>query len=115
MDQSEFQRRQGEIYSDLASAVIYSLPQDWDSAQLRLGPPEDEGGYESLSHELVNPTLRSGLVTAMPNDEVYDHTGRLVSLFREHGRLWSKATFEIEWDQDQKQWRFAMDYEYNNA
>lgn len=115
MDESEFQQRQGEIYNALASAVIGSLPEEWDVAQLRLGTAEVKDESISLSHELVNPKLDRGLVTAMPNDDVYEQTDRLQSLFREYGQLWSKATLEVSWDYDQEQWRFAMNYEYDSA
>jgi hypothetical protein len=34
VDQAEFQQKQGEIYSDLANAVLDSIPDDWDTAVL---------------------------------------------------------------------------------
>lgn len=114
MDQAEFQQKQSDIYSDLACAVIESIPDDWDSAVLTLGSPAVEGGTESMSHELANPKLTEGMVTVMPNESVYAHTRRLELLFREFGARWKQAKFQVTWDYANEQWRMLMEYKYDN-
>lgn len=114
MKPTEFQQKQTEIYTDLASAVIDSIPDDWDTAMLILGAPTMEQGIESMSHELANPKLTEGLVTVMPNDSVYFHTRRLEMLFREFGAEWKKAMFQVAWDDADEQWRMVMEYEYDD-
>lgn len=113
MEQAEFQQKQSEIYTDLASAVIDSIPDDWDTAVLTLGSPAVEGGMESMSHELANPKLTEGMVTVMPDDSIYSHTRRLEMLFCEFGARWKQATFQVTWDYADDQWRMLMEYEYD--
>lgn len=113
MEQAEFRLKQSEIYSDLARAVIDSIPDDWDIAVLTLGCPAVEDGVQSMSHELANPKLTEGIVTVLPDDSVYSHTRRLQMLFREIGARWKQATFQVTWDYADNQWRMLMEYEYD--
>jgi len=112
MDQAEFQQRQKDIHSDLAEGILGSIPEDWREAELTLGPGTSREDVESMSHELSNPLVTTGLVGAMPDDRVYAHTRRLELLFREFGAAWSKATFRLIWDDSSGEWRYTMDYEY---
>lgn len=114
MDQAEFQKKQGEIYPSLAGAVLNSIPEDWDAADLILGPATVKDGTESMTHELRNPKISTGLTTAMPNDDVYAQTRRLSLLFREYGSAWAKAVFRVSWDNTAEGWKFVMEYEYDN-
>jgi hypothetical protein len=91
MDQAEFQQKQGEVYADLAAAVLVSIPDYWDAVVLTLGASTLEHGMESMSHELANPKLTEGLVTVMPDVSVYSHPRRLEMLFREFGARWKKT------------------------
>lgn len=113
MAQAEFQQKQSEIYSDLACAVIDSIPEDWDTAVLTIGSLTVEGGMESMSHELTNPKLTKGMATVIPDDSVYPHTRRLEMLFREFGARWKQATFQVTWDYAKDQWRILMEYNYD--
>lgn len=113
MEHTEFQQKQSEIYTDLAGAVIDSIPDYWDTAVLTLGPPALEHGMESMSHELANPNLTEGMVTIIPDDAVCSLTRRLEILFREFGARWKKATFQVTWDDADDQWRMLMEYEYD--
>jgi hypothetical protein len=113
MEQAEFQPRQSEIYSDLACAMIDSIPDDWDTAVLTLGSPAVQDGMESMSHELTNPKLTKGLVAVMPDDSIYTYTRRLEMLFREFGATWKQAKFQVTWDYADDQWRMLMEYEYD--
>ena len=85
MDQAEFQEKQSAIYPDLAGAVIDCIPEDWDEALLTLGPPVTDGDVETMSHELTNPQLTSGLNAVLPDEAVFAQTRRLEMLFREFG------------------------------
>lgn len=113
VDKEEFQQKQREIYTDLACAVIDSIPDDWDTAELTLGAPVLEDEMTSMSHDLTNPKLTSGLVSVIPDESIYSHTRRLEMLFREFGARWKKAIFRVTWDDAQDQWRMVMEYEYD--
>ena len=112
MDQAEFQQKQSQIYAQLAGAVLDSIPEDWDEAELILGPSTAVDGAETMMHELSNPLLTTGLRSVVPDDAVYAWTRQLELLFREFGSAWSKATFRVTWDEPADQWRFVMEYEY---
>jgi len=114
MNQEDFQQKQRLIYTDLAGAVLASIPEDWYEAELTLGPSSVIDGAETMSHELSNPQLSTGLVSVPPDETVYAHTRRLELLFRESGAVWMKAVFRVTWDDPTSQWRFVMDYEYSN-
>lgn len=113
VNQAEFQQKQGEIYSDLATALLDSIPDDWDTAVLTLGSPIVEHGKESMSHEISNPKLADGLATVMPDDSIYTHTRKLEMLFRDFGVKWKKAMFQLAWDDISENWRMVMEYEYD--
>jgi hypothetical protein len=113
MEQAEFQQKQSEIFSDLARAVIDSIPEDWDTAVLTLGSPTVECGMQSMRHEITNPKLTEGMATVIPDDSVYTHTRRLEMLFREFGARWKQATFQVKWDDAEDQWRMLMEYDYD--
>lgn len=114
MEQAEFWQKQAEIQAGLAGAVIESIPEDWYTAELTLGPMTSDDDSQSMSHELNNPQLTAGVVSAVPKDQVYIHTRELELLFREFGTVWAKATFRVSWEEADEQWRFVMEYEYGD-
>ena len=58
------------IQTNLAAAVIESIPEDWFVAELVLGPTVADGETVSMSHELSHPSLSTGLTCVVPNDQV---------------------------------------------
>lgn len=113
MEQAEFWQKQAEIQANLAAAVIESIPEDWDEAELTLGPMIEVDGMESMRHELSNPQSTSGVISVIANDEVFLHTNELELLFREFGAAWAKATLRVTWEEADEQWRFVMNFEYD--
>lgn len=101
------------VILDLVRCVVGVLPEGWTGAKLTVKETFDDSGIVVPRHKLESTEGRDEI--AIPDDAVFEATGRLAGVFRAHEEPWVAIELTVRWLSDREKWDYTIDFGYSAA
>lgn len=103
------QEQQGPIDRLIVNGLITATPEWWNSANLEIERFEEHGHIEKFRLTITSPENHNDIVSS--TGDLYEAIIQLSDVFRSHGEVWRKATYNIELLPDNS-WKYNATFEY---
>jgi len=102
------QEEETPIDQQIVNELVELTPEWWKSAVLEV-TFSDVGGVERYSHVISSPEGHKEPID--PSEALHRATYRLGELFRQHGRRWKSARYEVRLQQGGT-WKYTVNFVY---
>lgn len=104
------QRLHAPLDIEIVKLLLSIIPETWWSIRLDVDYVVDPDGEEAYPMAITNNEGERDLV--MLPDELFLLVRQHSLVFQEHGKQWKKLAYNVTYDEQQKDWQYAIDYEY---
>ena len=110
MSEGILQKLHSEVDIEIVKLLLSVIPSTWHSIKLeveyKILPNGDEGFPMNISDIEGNSEI------IIPPDDLYSKICEHSNIFKRYGKQWKRLIYTVFFDNEKKDWKFEIDYEY---